>query len=928
MPIWTTKSNACINLNTGGAGMTGPTGAEGAIGPTGAAGAAGAAGPTGADGTGPTGPTGPTGVTGFTGPTGADGTGPTGPTGPTGNTGPTGTFDFSGPTGAVLYYNGTSVTSSANLTYNTLGNLNITGGGVLNIPNYLTLDNTGNSNIALGYLAGNIGQGLSSVAIGQSAGFSGQQQLSVAIGSNAGNDGQGESSVAIGDSAGFSGQGAYSVAIGQSAGFSGQQQLSVAIGPNAGNDGQGESSVAIGPSAGFSGQGAYSVAIGPGAGFRGQGESSVAIGPVAGFSGQQQLSVAIGPRAGNIGQGEASVAIGSRAGFRGQGQSSVAIGPSAGFSGQQQLSVAIGPSAGFIGQQQLSVAIGSNAGNIGQGEASVAIGPSAGFSGQGQQSVAIGLSAGFSGQQQFSVAIGSNAGNIGQGQSSVAIGPSAGNIGQGLSSVAIGPGAGNINQPANTIILNAQATNQLNGVAGQTGSFYVNPVRNSGTGPSGLFYNSATSEVTYGSLSAGPTGPTGTKGPIGNTVMVDAVFGSDANAPANQSTIPYKTITAALIGAANLYAIQLTPIVVSINAGTYSEITPLTIPANVCVIGSDAQAVIIQPTSITGSTTLLVMGINSRAENFTANMSTSGNYNLIGVNFPSGTSTTAKMRTSIWNITSTYGPTGSTGPSVIGVLSDGTGPTGYSSVDAIQRSTVNVTSSGYGTTRGILVNNANRFAVRDITVNAQGYTGNTGSIGASGAGYSGGIIGVETSNAEAYASVKTSTIGGTTYDVDRTAGTMLIGFTELRHNTADGRSFTPVVMSNTVNFGMIGDVDNNHTYYLVPGTLPIASIPFTPDVTPFKIPIIQNMVLINVTAIFTGTLGTGKYLTLNIYKDSIVLPVYTTQLGPSGTSPYTVINTTTSVDFLQGETYYVTVVSTGNPSGGIHTTFLATLGFY
>jgi hypothetical protein len=42
--------------------------------------------------------------------------GPTGATGPTGPTGPTGTFDFSGPTGAILYYDG-GVTGSSLLTW-------------------------------------------------------------------------------------------------------------------------------------------------------------------------------------------------------------------------------------------------------------------------------------------------------------------------------------------------------------------------------------------------------------------------------------------------------------------------------------------------------------------------------------------------------------------------------------------------------------------------------------------------------------------------------------------------------------------------------------------------------------------------------------------------------------------------------------------
>ena len=86
----------------------------GGIGPTGPTGLAGPTGP----GVGATGATGVTGFTGATGDTGTTGsTGATGATGDTGPTGPTGALDFSGPTGAILYYDGTAVTGSSNFTY-------------------------------------------------------------------------------------------------------------------------------------------------------------------------------------------------------------------------------------------------------------------------------------------------------------------------------------------------------------------------------------------------------------------------------------------------------------------------------------------------------------------------------------------------------------------------------------------------------------------------------------------------------------------------------------------------------------------------------------------------------------------------------------------------------------------------------------------
>jgi hypothetical protein len=113
------------------------------------------------------------------------------------------------------------------------------------------------------------------------------------------------------------------------------------------------------------------------------------------------------------------------------------------------------------------------AGMTGQATSSVAIGPGAGGYFQGSSSVAIGNAAGTYGQ----------AGLTG---GSVAIGYSAGFTGQGSNAIAIGAYAGSSGQENSTIILNATGT-ALNGTIGQTGAFYVSPVRNQA--PSDLNYN-------------------------------------------------------------------------------------------------------------------------------------------------------------------------------------------------------------------------------------------------------------------------------------------------------------------------------------------------------------------------------------------------------------------------------------------------------
>jgi hypothetical protein len=379
--------------------------------------------------------------------------------------------------------------------------------------------------------------------------------------------------------------------------------------------------------------------------------------------------------------------------------------------------------------------------------------------------------------------------------------------------------------------------------------------------------------------------------PTGNTLQVDAVYGNDITAAINPYSSPFLTISAAL---SNVQPGQL----VFINPGTYNE--TITIPDNVSVNGAGAQSVIIQKLNVSQNTTLITVGINCRIENFTANLSSSGNYDLTCVDFPSGTSITSKIRNSIWNVTSTA--TGS--PTIVGAKSSGTSSTSYTAVNAIQRTTVNVISSGTGISRGILLNGPNRFAVRDMVVYARG----TGSD----------IIGIETTNESSYAEIKTSTVSGVLYDINRTAGDILLGFTDLKNNKANVNSFSVVTESSNTTFGMIGNLGANTTYYLVPSIVPIGSLP----ASTFSIPFSQNVILFSGILKFTGTIPTGGSISLNVYKNADVSPSYSIVLNPGET---TKINTSDSVDFSTTDTYSVRLTTVGNPTTG---TFTSNLSFY
>lgn len=391
--------------------------------------------------------------------------------------------------------------------------------------------------------------------------------------------------------------------------------------------------------------------------------------------------------------------------------------------------------------------------------------------------------------------------------------------------------------------------------------------------------------------------------PVGNTLIVDSVYGDDVKAASDKYALSFKTISEAL---ANTKAGDL----VIVNAGIYNE--SIVMPDNVSLTGTGAQAVIIQKLNVTENTTLLTMGINCRVENATFNLSSSGNFDLIGVDFPSGTSINAKLRNSIWTITSTSTDT----PSVIGARSAGTSATTYSSANSIQRSTLNVISSSNGTSRGILVSGANRFSVRDIVVFARG----TGSD----------IVGVEVTNASAVAEIKTSTVSGTLYDVNRILGTLIIGATDLLNNNPNGNSFTPTQAPASIFYGIVNGLGTNRRYYLLPGSNVTGNItnvaktnPYDPTLG-FPIPFTQPSTIIDTILTFTATLGVGEAITFNVYKNNQTSPSLTLTLSHG--EGFTKSLSTQSLSLSATDTIITTLETTGDPAND--GAFSVSVGYY
>jgi hypothetical protein len=398
----------------------------------------------------------------------------------------------------------------------------------------------------------------------------------------------------------------------------------------------------------------------------------------------------------------------------------------------------------------------------------------------------------------------------------------------------------------------------------------------------------------------GPAGPPGLPSIQGRVLRVDQLYGNDVSGGLNKYANPFQTIMGAL---SNVIAGE----VVEILPGTYNE--TLVVPANVSLQGIGAQAVVIQQLNCTSNTTLLTMGSNSRVENFTANLSSSSNVNLTGVLFPQGTIPTAKLRNSIWTITSTA--TGSN--AITGCLSPGTSTLDFFPANMIQRSTINVISSSAGNSRGILINNASRFAVRDIVVYARGSGSN--------------IVGGEVTDASGILEFKTSTIGGQTtdvaglgHDINRAAGRIIVGASDLLNNDANGNSFDVTQQCPMLSYGVNGNLGANRRYYLVMGTETPGNITNTSNAVAYAasnaipFPFDQKTIAIAIAMTFTGSLNAGSNITFSLHRNRQATSVMSLTMGSTdGTTKY--IKTISAV-FDQGDTIDATLDTSGNPGDG------------
>ena len=327
---------------------------------------------------------------------------------------------------------------------------------------------------------------------------------------------------------------------------------------------------------------------------------------------------------------------------------------------------------------------------------------------------------------------------------------------------------------------------------------------------------------------------------------MDQTYGNDTTAAADKYSLPFQTINAAISNAVSGETIAVYP-------GNYSE--KITIPSGVAIRGHNLQQCVLQQLNCSSNTTLVTFGSNTRLEDMTLTLSSGSNVDLIGIDWPTGTTQSGRFRNGSLSVTSTA----SGSCSVIGARSAGSGGAASVTAAGIRACTLRVTASGSGVKRGILVNGSNTFAIRDTVIDASGTATD--------------IIGVETANAGAVFDAKTSTIAGKLYDIHRNPGVIQLGLSDLVNNNAhiDGFSVTTepshllFVLGPQINYTGQGSIEVTPagTYYLSPGT----SVANFANLV-IGIPFPQRVIVFDGVVSSTIAIPTGVTVTVDMYKSS------------------------------------------------------------
>lgn len=403
---------------------------------------------------------------------------------------------------------------------------------------------------------------------------------------------------------------------------------------------------------------------------------------------------------------------------------------------------------------------------------------------------------------------------------------------------------------------------------------------------------------------------------LGNVLIVDAVNGNDLTGTVNGP--PFLTVEAAI---AHINTNALTGVTVWIQPGTYtlaSATTGITIPDTCSLRGMSTQTtkIVMNAVNPGGTVTMLTMGENSRVEDVSLTLnSTDATTDLVGVLTPNTTSNTSKLRTAVVTVNNASLAVG-TATNVYGILDNGTGTLGPAtfSFNFTRAVTINVLSNGGGAKRGMLVSGANDITCRDTNIYVAAPP-DAGSLGS--------YVGVQTSNDNADAEFRTSSISGpstaggyTGSDILQTnpsvgvitnKGIQLGPGVDLVNKTAGGRPFTTYVTPTTLIYGLNGNVANA-TRYLWPG------VQTASDATEIFYRFQQKAIVQGMSINMRTAPGLGRSVVITVQKSTtgvVGSGVPTAMTATVSDANKTGFQYGVSVDFAQGE--YLSLKIVGVP---------------
>ena len=366
---------------------------------------------------------------------------------------------------------------------------------------------------------------------------------------------------------------------------------------------------------------------------------------------------------------------------------------------------------------------------------------------------------------------------------------------------------------------------------------------------------------------------------MGNTAIVDAIYGNDSTASVGGT--PYLTVTSAISNVTSGQSLWILP-------GTYNLSSEITIPTGVSIVGMTNTNVILQQINISKNTTLITMGYNTCIENVTISLISASHYNIKAVLFNGSTSFNSILKfvtISINNASAnSEGISDITGIELAGTLED------TYSFNAIKNNNINIFSNGSGNKRGVLVSNTNNNSI----VNSFVYIAQPRNISSTGS-----YVGIETNDTTGIGSIqiRSTTIKTipqstgqlyTASDILQTTpvisspnylssyGIQLCPGADLISNSAGELGFTTSVYPIIINYGLRGNIHDGNNGYLWQGTQKCS--PDFPDTTtpPAYFLIQQNCILYGISAALNTSPSSTYTVTLLVKYTPISTGIITT----------------------------------------------------